>query len=339
MRNRPVSNRRPGLPSGAVLTSILALTFLALPRVDAADRLTLPNGEVLLGSLVAETDDAYLFHSDSFGDLKVLKAVQPLLERDANATAAPQEHQPGWAAATPAPVPPPPVAKSEPPPPPKKEKGCWERSVEAGYSFQARGEDLQRQSTYLRAEITRKSGDNSLQLYGKYLFGEQNDENNANMLEAGFRIRQGLVEVVQFRNDFSYSYDRLKELSNQFENIAGITVRLIDSSAFKLRVGPGFAVQYAEPKLGENGFKYLGDVSEEFQWILTQDVTFSQSASYLYDPKNWNDYRLRLFSTLSCKLVGNASINLRYEYEYEALRPVAEGRSDHRVYTTLGYKF
>jgi hypothetical protein len=116
-------------------------------------------------------------------------------------------------------------------------------------------------------------------------------------------------------------------------------VRLHDSRPSQAAAGPGIAVQYAEPKKGENGFKYLGDVSEEFQWLLSQDVTFSQSMSYLYDPKNWNDYRLRLFSTLSCKLVGNASINLRYEYEYEALRPVAEGRSDHRVYTTLGYKF
>jgi len=32
-------------------------------------------------------------------------------------------------------------------------------------------------------------------------------------------------------------------------------------------------------------------------------------------------------------------VNLRYEHEFEALRPVANGRSDHRIFTTPGHTF
>ncbi len=331
------------LPFTRSISTIVAVAFsasllFACHSASAADRLRLPNGETLLGSLVAEDAEGYLFRSDSFGELRVPKASAAVLERDVNASASPEERQPGWVAAAPAPLPPPP-AKAAAPAPKKAEKSKWERNLEAGYSFQARGDDLQGQTAYLRTDITRRDGDNSLQFYGKYLFGEQNDVNSANKLEAGVKLRQGFTRYVQIRNDFSYSYDRLKELSNQFEDIFGLNFRLINTERLMFRIGPGIAVQYAEPKLGENGWELLGDVSQEFTWKLSDGVDFSQSASYLYDPRDLSDYRFRFFSVLKCRLMGNASVNLRYEYEFEALRAIAQGRSDHRVFTTLGYRF
>ena len=41
----------------------------------------------------------------------------------------------------------------------------------------------------------------------------------------------------------------------------------------------------------------------------------------------------------SAAISAHATLNLRYEYEFEALRPVANGRTDNRVFTTLGYTF
>jgi putative salt-induced outer membrane protein YdiY len=203
----------------------------------------------------------------------------------------------------------------------------------------ARGDDLQGQTAYLRIDVIRKQGANSLQLYGKYLFGEQNDVNSANKLEAGIKLRHGFSRVIMVRNDFSYSYDRLKELSNQFEDVLGLSFVLLEGKTYRLKLGPGIAAQYSEPKNEENGWELLGDVAEEFSWDLRDGVNFSQSTTYLYDPKNLDDYRFRFFSVLKCMLTSNVSVNLRYEYEFEALRAVANGRSDHRVYTTLGYKF
>jgi len=39
---------------------------------------------------------------------------------------------------------------------------------------------------------------------------------------------------------------------------------------------------------------------------------------------------------LSEQVTYSVSVNLRYEYEFEAIRPILSDRSAHRVFTTLG---
>jgi hypothetical protein len=173
MRNRPVPNRRTGLPPGAVLTSLLALTLFALPRVDAADRLTLPNGEVLLGSLVAETDDAYLFHSDTFGDLKVLKVTQPLLERDSRHRRAQDIARLG--AATPARCDSA-VAKAELRPRRRRKRELG-RSLEAEF-LQARGEIFRPEHIPARRDHPQKRRQFHPALTANTSLANRNDENN-----------------------------------------------------------------------------------------------------------------------------------------------------------------
>jgi putative salt-induced outer membrane protein YdiY len=307
-----------------------AAIALACANASASDRLVLPNGEILVGSLVSQNDEAIVFKSDSFGTISLPASSGAKVEPGAPESAEPAAQTPGWVAAQTPPPPPPPV------PDPKAQ---WERSIEAGYSFQARGQNLDSQTAYIRAEIIRKLGNNSIQIYGKYLYGEQDGAQNADKLDAGVNLRYGFSRFMLVRNDFSYSFDRLKELSNQFEDVLGLSFYLIDGEKFKLHIGPGIASQYAEPELGRNGWKFLVNVSQNLFWAISDNVSFVQDSSYLFDPKDWTNYRLRLNCALKCMVSGNVSVNLRYEYEFEAIRPVAEGRSDHRVYTTLGYKF
>ena len=93
---------------------------------------------------------------------------------------------------------------------------------------------------------------------------------------------------------------------------------------FRYSVGPGIALQYAETTGNTSGYKVLGDISQEFSWQISDRVTLNNTASCLYQPGGWADYRLRANTALIGKISDHATLDLRYEYEFEALRPVSK---------------
>jgi putative salt-induced outer membrane protein YdiY len=308
-------------------------------------KLELPDGETLIGSLVSEDETTYVFLSQSLGEVKVKKDGAHL-GPVAPAGTEMAEHPPAWAQAHAAPSAPvagnasgaakADAAKALPAaPPPIK----WKRSFEAGYSYQANGNQVFVTSTYLRTEIVREAPGSSIGFQGRYVFGEQNSQRNTDKLDTDLKFNFDYENRVMLRNDFMYSYDRLKQLSNEFEENVGLNLILFKKPHFRYSIGPGVAVQYAETVGDLNSYKMLGDISQDLSWQISERVTFNNTASYLYVPGIWADYRLRAASALIGKISAHATINVRYEYEFEAIRPVANGRSDNRVFTTLGYTF
>ena len=89
----------------------------------------------------------------------------------------------------------------------------WKRSFEAGYSYQANGNQVSNTSTYVRAEIVRESPGSSVGFLGRYVFGEQNSQRNTDKLDTDLKFNFDYANRVLLRNDFMYSYDRLKQLA------------------------------------------------------------------------------------------------------------------------------
>jgi putative salt-induced outer membrane protein YdiY len=215
----------------------------------------------------------------------------------------------------------------------------WRRKIEGGYNYQAAGSNVATHSMFARGEISRSTPSGSNLIDARYYYGSQNSIRNNDRLSITLKSRETLLKRIEFRNDLSYGYDYLKALSHQFEDVFGLTFVVFDKSRFRYAIGPGLGVQYAEPALGGTGFKVVGDITHDVRWQLTEQISLNNRCSYLYEPGNLTDYRLRSDSVLSASVAKGVSVNLRYEYEYEAIRSVVAGRSDHRVFTTLGYEF
>ncbi len=324
----------------AGLSLVIPCGLRAADATACTYRLELANGEVLVGTLVSEEEGAFVFRSQTWGGLRVPKAGSHL-----SVIAAPAKEPAGKAtdlakAQTPSsptekPHAPTPAASAAASPPVAK----WKKSLEAGYSYQARGNLVSAYSTYVRGEITREDP-NSLITFGtRYIYGSQNTLRNTDKLDVSFKLRQKTFGRIDIRNELSYSYDYLKGLSHQFEDVLGLNYVVFALPHFRYSIGPGLAVQYSQPSLGGGGYKLLGDISHEFTWQITNKISLKQTASYLYQPADMRDYRLRANSVLSGQVSDHMSVNLRYEYEFEAIRPVPDGRSDNRVFTTLGYTF
>jgi len=329
-----------------VLAGLLAAGVRGLQAADSVSnthRLELPNGEVLVGSVVAEEEALIVFRSQTWGEVRVPKAGTRL-SVIAAPSAEPVALAPGWVKAQPTTEAAPPATAPLPaadatPVVTAPPKAKWRKSIEAGYTYQSTGSLVSTHSTYARAEISRETSTGQGSLEGRYLYGEQNSLRNTDKLDVAFKVRERIKDRLNVRNSLSYSYDYLKDLSNQFEDVIGLSYEVINTPRLRYAIGPGFAVQYAEPALGESGLKYLGDVSHEFSWQIVDRISLKNTASVLYRSDQLEDHRLRSNSVLSGQVTESVSVNLRYEYEYEAIRPVASGRSDHRIFTTLGYVF
>ncbi len=322
------------LLAGLFLT-VTSVGFSTDALTTSTHRLELPNGEVLVGALLGEDDSEYVFRSQTWGEVHVPKPGARLMVVPV-ASAEPVAQAPGWVKADPAPAASatPAVNPAVAPPAPR-----WKKSVEAGYTYQARGSLVSTHSTYMRGEVSRETSTGRLSFDVRYLYGEQNSVRNTDKLDVNFKLREQFSGRLDVRNNLSYSYDYLKDLSNQFEDVFGFSYTLVKTPKLRYAIGPGLALQYSEPTLGDNGFKLLGDISHELSWQIVDRVSFKNTSSYLFKPEDTTDYRLRSNSVLTGQITDHVSVNLRYEYEFEAIRPVSSGRSDHRVFTTLGYVF
>ncbi len=330
---------------------VAGLNATGLPWLCAADaprnthRLELANGEVLVGELVSDDDAVIVFRSQTWGELRVPKGGAHLAVIAAP-SAEPASQAPGWAKVAPAAAPvsapgaPSPgsvVAGTPTKPAPSPVK--WKKALEAGYNYQSRGSLVSTTSTYMRAEVTRTTPTGLASLDGRYLYGEQNSQRNTDKLDVNFKLREQFSARLDVRNDLSYGYDYLKDLSHQLQDVLGLSYMVFNTPRMHYSIGPGLAAQYAQAAKGDDGLKLLGNVSHEFFWKIVDRVTFKNNTTYLFSPQDTQDYRLQSNSVLSGQVTEKVSVNLRYEYEFEALLPVASGRSDHRVFTTLGYTF
>ena len=310
----------------------LCTRCLAADVSSPRQKIELPDGEVLVGSVEREDETAYIFLSQTLGEVRVPKAGAHLIQLPPDKSEM-AEQPPGWVKAKPLTAAPGTAATPE--------LAKWKRSFEAGYSYQSRGSLVSSTATYLRSEISYERPEGSVGVMGRYLYGSQNGERNTDKLDAGVKLRGNYADRVIVRDDFTYSYDRLKELSNEFSEIAGVNFVLLKFPRFTYSLGPGIAVQYAETDSdpGQTGYTVLGDFSHDLCWKISDRVSFTNNSGYLFRPSDTRDYRLRSYSALTGKITEQTSVNLRYEYEFEAIQPVANGRSDHRVFTTIGYSF
>ncbi len=295
------------------------------------------DGEVFRGELVQADATRLVLRSKAAGELSfatadVICTPPPLLD----AAVAP----PAWVAATPPPVAPeptpvPPVA----PPVAAAPAGKWRRSAEAGYSFQE--STVSKRDVYLRAEATYEASDryryNGLV---KYIYGEQEGEKNSDRLEANAALRHDLAKRWVFRGDLGYRNDHLRDLDLETTGFLGVQYLLFRHPRFRISLGPGAGFRYRETDAGLlEGTRFNLDFVEDLTWTMTERISLTQGASFLYDTAEPEAYRVRNNVALGARLTDHLRANLRYEYEFDRARPVGPSRVDQRLFTTLGVEF
>jgi hypothetical protein len=318
----------PAPPGRRLVPLLLALLGLTLAGQTSSplgqrERLRLPSGEVLVGIVVGEEADTLVFRSDGLGTVRVARTPDLIREPF------PLHETPALSPAVPSPRTERTLASSSPP------AAQWTRKLEAGLSLHERGEAVSAYAALVRGEVRRKEGPNDFAARLRYLVGVLNDERSEDRLEASLSLRHHAWERFLLRSDLSYRFDRVRRISNDLEATIGVEARWWKGPRLEVWMGPGLTLSYSEPKLGENGYLWLGDLSSRLNLQLGPRLRFEHRGTYLVRFDDLGDYRLRLHESLRAQVSENLNLGLRYEYDYESTRPVADGRSEHRVFTTV----
>lgn len=295
------------------------------------------DGEVFRGELIHADATRLVIRSKAAGELtfataEVICTPPPLTE------AVPPP--PAWVAATPPPVAPEPTpVPPAGPPATAAPAGKWRRSAEAGYAFQE--STVSKRDAYLRAEASYEASDryryNGLV---KYIYGEQEGQKSSDRLEALAAMRHDLAKRWVFRGDLGYRNDHLRDLDLETTGLLGVQYLLFRHPRFRLSLGPGAGFRYRETDAGMlEGTRFNVDFVEDLSWTITERISLTQGASFLYDTAQSDAYRVRNNAALSARLTERVRANLRYEYEFDRARPVGPSRVDQRLFTTLGVEF
>lgn len=235
--------------------------------------------------------------------------------------------------------------------PPKKP---WQGKVEFGFLQQTGRTDTAQVS--LRADAERTLGKNNYRFEGRALYSEQYQQTTSDRYDALLRWRHELSGRVFSQAQSSYTKDRVKQISNNFEENVGVGYKLLQRPRHTASIGAGVTGQYRDATGVESGTAFLGEVFQDYSYKLTGRLTILQDSNVSYAPTARNryaytgsnyiptdgtatNYRLRFNSALQGKVTERVSLNLRFEYEFDNAILDPKAKVDQRVTTSIGYGF
>jgi putative salt-induced outer membrane protein YdiY len=193
-------------------------------------------------------------------------------------------------------------------------------------------------------------------LKASYLYGISADQPNVERNEASFRWRHTLSRRTFAQSLTAYSADKIRLLNRRVEQNVGVGYRVFGSDRQTVNVGAGFSGLYLDAEGVKPGMGYLGNLFQDYTFIINERYTLVQDASLQYSPetpggsvyvagtktslyRSTQDHVVGLHSTLQEKINSRLSLNFRFGYEYDSAIPDPSARGDERITTTLGVNF
>lgn len=309
--------------------SLVAAFAFALTLLARADTLKMPNGEVLLGTIVQEASDHVVFRSTSFGELRVPRAPGLALTR--TGSAAPTSA----VAAASAPTYPAPAAGGPPAPPPsalRKLLGLserWSAELEANLLVQNDKFNLVARGTELTVGYRIPNEAKPAQPRHEYGFFGAHQYQKVDTLVVGentelaFRYFYQPLSRWLLVSQADWRVDRINGLKARSRALAIPSYRLIDTPSTRLLagVGPSYLhdvrlIPSGHPTpIEETARGFRIGFYQLFRLTFTPALQFRQTLILLSDPSDPAEtYNLRFEASLRRQLSPNLSLNLAYDY-------------------------
>jgi putative salt-induced outer membrane protein len=134
----------------------------------------------------------------------------------------------------------------------------------------------------------------------------------------------------------SWERDKFTGFSSRFTEAVGLGYRLVDSPRLKINVDAGPALRQTRFITGISENTFAARAGLNATWLITDALTFNQTATYYYD--DFNNSLLAL-SQLSFKLNSRLSTRFSFQYNNESNPPAGRKNSDTVTRATLVYSF
>ena len=328
--------------------AILATSSLAY-AIGEPDTIVLVGGDVLRGTIVAESEAGVTLDHPALGRIEVARARIATVTK-AQVVPAPAVEPPvadGAAVVQPAAEAPAPAAEKVPvavlpapaPPPPAKPDGSWKFSLSLGLT----GSDSDNTSNWnfrVAGSAKRESEVDRTTITAEYYFQTANSVNTDNNL-----LVQGLEEFL-FRDSKweafvqgNYQYDEFQDWEQRAGAYVGPGYRLLEGEPLSLKLRAGAGASYEFPSSSWTPELLFAD---ELVWTIDERSKLKQGLELYPDIENFGEYRIivRLDYEIALSEKGDVKGTAGVRDEYDSYVEASQGTSnDLKVYTGVKVDF
>lgn len=320
----------------SALSGVLLATQIAASTAALADTVTLVGGDVLQGTIVADTESSVTLDHAALGRIEIARDRVASIARTAPAAAAPTD---GSVVAEPAPTVPTAVLPAPVPPPPAKPDGSWKFVLSIGFSG-SKNDETSNWDVRAAAEARRETESDRTTVSAEYFFKTSDGvETDNNLLVKGleeFLFRDSRWEGFVLG---TYQNDNFQAWEQRAGVYAGPAYRLIEGDALTLKLRAGAGASYEFPTSEWTPELLFGD---ELVWTIDDRSQFKQGLEVYPDIDEFGEYRFILRVdyevALSAKRDLMLTVGARDEYD-SYIEADGSTSNDIKVYAGLKYAF
>ena len=317
------------------ILSALSAVLLAT-RALAADSITLVGGDVLQGTIVAESDASVTLDHAALGRIEIARdriasvartapAIEPA--KGADASPAPEDSRP--TAVLPAPMPPPPV----------KPDGSWKFALSLGFSG-SKNDETSNWDVRTAAEARRETEADRTTVSGEYYYktsdGVETDNNLLVKALEEFLFKDSRWEGFVLG---TYQNDNFQAWEQRAGAYAGPAYRLVEGDVLNLKLRAGAGASYEFPSSDWTPELLFGD---DLVWKIDDRSQFKQGFEIYPDVDEFGEYRfiLRVDYEVALSAKRDLMLTAGARDEYDSFVEADGGTSnDIKIYAGLKYAF
>ena len=236
-----------------------------------------------------------------------------------------------------------PAVVSAPKPPPAKPKNI-RASLQFGSDIQSGARDRQLLYARAKASYEKPYTHNPKKFFRTFAdysadYGETENVKSANRMTGSLKTDFDLSTRSYFYNVGSGGCDEIRKIDAHYEVGPGLGYHLIKSPAFKFDVEGGANYQVQFRSAGGNLDSIFIRAAEDATWKLSPNVSMSEKYEFFVNAEDFSQYRFRLDSTLSYKLIENLSLNLTLIDLYDTDPAPNVDRNELQIRTSIGITF
>ena len=168
---------------------------------------------------------------------------------------------------------------------------------------------------------------------GAYIYGKTNGVSSANALKVSLRGDHMFIGRVGLFLGTSYERNRFAGFTRHTDQIAGISAKVLTLTRDTLRLdGVGVYTNETRVDSTRKGFP-AARAGMGFKHSFGGSSSFVQSAEYVPNLQDSQQYRLNTESVISAKMTSHLGLKLAYLIRYDSKPATGFGRSD-RILTT-----
>ncbi len=170
-------------------------------------------------------------------------------------------------------------------------------------------------------------------------YGETESVKSANRMTGSVKTDFDLDSRTYAYNVGRGGYDEIRKIDAHYEVGPGLGYHLIRSPAFDFDVEAGVNYQVQLRSAGGNVDSIFVRVAEDATWKIAPRLSFTERFEFFANAEDMSQFRFRLDSTFSYKLIENLSLNLTVIDLYDTDPAPSVDQNEFQIRSSIGITF